>query len=165
MKIDPGIRPVPLPTRPASRDVAPVGRSLVPAEAPAASVPVGPAGVRLSDGESPVGEVIPKVDVRNMSPRQAADLSMDLYVAGILPWEEHAMLSFQPELHPDFERTIGALTGQKAEPDRPRDFVALWDDRLAFERKYNAADTKRIERTQRIVTVLRRIAAPTNVVI
>ncbi len=36
---------------------------------------------------------------------------MDLHVAGVLPWEGYAMLAFQPELHPDYDRTVGALIG------------------------------------------------------
>lgn len=172
MKIDPGIRAIELFTRPAGREPAPAGRApasagrdLVPVEAPSVPVPAAGTDTRAPDVEAPLGELIPDTDVRNMSPRQAADLGMDLYVAGVLPWEEYAMLAFQPELHPDFARTIGALTGQKAEPDRPRDFVAIWEDRLAFERQHNAADTRRIDRTERIVTVLLQIASPTNVVI
>ena len=90
---------------------------------------------------------------------------MDLHVAGVLPWEEYAMLAFQPELHPDYDRTVGALIGKKAQPDRPRDFVALWEERLAFERKYNAGNPKLIARTAHIVTVLRQIESPTSVVV
>ena len=65
---------------------------------------------------------------------------MDLYMVGVITWEEHAMLAFQPELHPDYDQTVGALTGEKADPDRPRDYVAIWEARLAFERKHNAGD-------------------------
>ena len=90
---------------------------------------------------------------------------MDLHVAGVLPWEEYAMLAFQPELHPDYDRTVGALIGEKAQPGRPRDFVAMWEERLAFERKYNAGDAKLIARTARVLTVLRQIESPTSVVV
>lgn len=37
------------------------------------------------------------------------------------------MLANQPELHPDFNRTIGALTGRRAAPDRERDCLAEWE--------------------------------------
>ena len=88
---------------------------------------------------------------------------MDLYVGGVLPWEEYAMLAFQPELHPDYDRTIGALTGEKAEPDRPRDFVSQWERRLEFEEKYNADHPKLVARTTHIVAVLRQLGdTPTD---
>jgi hypothetical protein len=83
-------------------------------------------------------------------------------VAGILPWEEYAMLAFQAELHPDYNKTIGALTGEPAEPDRPRDFLALWEERLKFEETYNAERPHLVERTRRIVQTFRQISAPTN---
>ena len=109
--------------------------------------------------------LIGDIDIRHLSPRQMADASMDLYVAGVLPWEEYAMLAFQAELHPDYDRTIGALTGQAADPDRPRDFLADWEERLAFDVKYNADNPQRIERTRHIVNLFRQIDSPTNVMI
>lgn len=108
--------------------------------------------------------LIGDIDIRRLSPRQMAETSMDLYVAGVLPWEEYAMLAFQAELHPDYERTIGALTGQPAEPDRPRDFLHLWEERLRFEETYNAERPKLVARTRRIVNLFRRIDARTDLI-
>lgn len=123
--------------------------------------------------DSPVAEAVPMrvsslravigdVDIRNLTPRRMVDLGMDLYVAGVLPWEDYAQIAFQPELHPDYDRTIGALTGEKAAPDRPRDFLAQWEDRLRFDRKYNADRQDVIACTERIVGVFRQIEAPTH---
>jgi hypothetical protein len=91
------------------------------------------------------------------SPREMADLSLDLFLAGVLTDEEYALLAFQPELHPDFDRTIGALTGQRANPDQSRDYVATWRDRLEFERSRCRPDHDLIDRIQRILFVLRRL--------
>ena len=104
------------------------------------------------------------LDLRNFTPRQMADLSMDLYVSDILEWEEYAMLAFQPELHPDYDRTIGALTGEKAKPDGPRDFISGWETRHRFEEKHNSKDRELVQRTLRIVNVLKQIVSPTNLV-
>ena len=93
-------------------------------------------------------------DLRHISPRRLAALSMDLYLAGTLNWTEYEMLAFPPELHPDYERTIGALLGERADPDRPRDYVAYWERRLAFETKYNGRDTTLVERTRRIAELV-----------
>jgi hypothetical protein len=96
---------------------------------------------------------------RQLTPRQMSKLSRDLHICGVLSHEESAMLGFQAELHPDYDRTIGALTGERADPDRPRDYIALWERRLAFDRKYFADDRMTLERTRHILTVLRQIEA------
>ena len=93
------------------------------------------------------------------SPREMADLSLDLFLAGVLTDEEYALLAFQPELHPDFDRTIGALTGQRANPDESRDYVATWRERLEFERSRCRPDHDLIDRIQRILFVLRRLGS------
>ncbi|MCP5365902.1 MAG: hypothetical protein H6907_20505 [Hyphomicrobiales bacterium] len=141
-------------------------RSLVPAR-PAkvpATTGIEDAGATGSAGSGvSLAGPAPGLDVRNLSPRGMADLSMDLYMAGVLAYDDYAQLAFQPELHPDYDQTIGALTGKKAEPDRPRDFITEWEEKLVFERGHNS-DPERVNRTQRILTVLKRIAAPTDVV-
>ncbi|MBE0532726.1 MAG: hypothetical protein IH626_18030 [Rhodospirillales bacterium] len=119
----------------------------------------------ITDGGLSLRRLIGNVDIRRMSPRQMAETSMDLYVAGILPWEEYAMLAFQAELHPDYDKTIGALTGEPACPDRPRDFLGMWEERLSFEEKHNAETPHLVARTRRIVQVFRQIASPTNLVV
>ncbi len=112
---------------------------------------------------SPLHRVVGEASVRDISPRQMAELSLDLYVAGILSWEEYALLGFQPELHPAYDRTIGALTGRAAQPDQPQDHLYVWRERLAFERRYSADRPQLIARTQRIVQVLEQIETPKNV--
>jgi len=107
---------------------------------------------------------VPAMDVRQMSPRKMAQLSMDLYVAGIIEWEEHEMLAFQAELHPGYNKTIGALTGEPALPDHPKDFIEEWERRLAFQRRYNPDNVRRIRRTEHIKNILNQIDAPTHLV-
>ena len=105
-------------------------------------------------------------DVRHMSPRQMVELSQDLYVSGVINFDEYATLAYQPELQPDYNQTIGALTGEPAEPDRRRDFVGYWEERLTFEQKYNTIDSKDVAVSQRIVDVLRSLETQsTNIVI
>lgn len=99
-------------------------------------------------------EIARQYDVRAISPREMVDLSVDLYVSGLLTREQYADLSFQPELLPNFEQTIGALTGERAEPDRPRDYTEIWRQRLAFETKHAHGDARVIARTQKILDLL-----------
>ena len=93
-------------------------------------------------------------DVHRISPREMLDLSFDLYFAGYLPRDQYAVLAFQSELMPNFDDTIGALTGKKAMPDRARDFTAVWRQRLKFEVDHRSDDPRIIERTRMILELL-----------
>lgn len=139
-------------------------RSLVPVKANPV-VPIGQLVDRSSDAARMVSRkpAVPAMDVRQMSPRKMAELSMDLYVAGIIEYKEHEMLAFQAELHPDYNKSIGALTGQPAQPDHPKDFIDEWQSRLAFQRRYNPDNVQRIRRSEHINNILRQIDAPTHI--
>jgi len=97
------------------------------------------------------------IDVRNISPRQIAALSLDFYVTGALSYEEYDMLAFQPELHRDYDQTIGALLGETAAPDQRRDFVKIWEERYEFECHYNGDDRDVMRQTKKILDVLRAL--------
>jgi len=93
-------------------------------------------------------------DIRTLTPREMVDFSLDLYIEGSVSYEEYSMMAFQVELHPQFEDTIGALTGERADPDRPRDFIQEWEDRFDFERRYPSEDPKKLDQIDRILGVL-----------
>lgn len=101
-------------------------------------------------------------NVRQMSPREATDLGQELYMEGVLSFEEYSMLSFQSELHPDYDKTIGALTGQPAQPDVPRDYIAQWQEKLTFQQQHNTSQPQLIARTERILNILKMIDNPTD---
>jgi len=82
----------------------------------------------------------PRHDLRNISPRQFADVTHELYMEGTLNWEEFKMLGVPSELDPRYDQTIGALTGEKAEPDKPKDMLGHWEQRVDFEKRYNPSD-------------------------
>ena len=136
---------------------------------PAAKEPAGVSGGGAAKAvlkvRSAIYELIGDVDTHHLSPRQMSELSLDLYAIGAISFDDYSALAFQPELHPDFDRTIGALTGERADPDRPRDFVRLWDDRADFQRRYNAARTDLVEQSERIASVLRQIETPISMVV
>lgn len=94
------------------------------------------------------------LDIRNTTPREMSDISLDLYIDGSLTYDEYSMLAFQPELHPRFEATVGALTGQRADPDRPRDYIAEWEEKYDFERRYPSGNEKTLKQIDRILGVL-----------
>jgi len=94
-------------------------------------------------------------DVRCMSPRQMQEYSQDLYAAGIISFDDYEALAFQPDLHPDFGRTIGALTGERAAPDRPRDFIRHWTERLRYTQRYYPANANEVRQAHRILEALK----------
>ncbi len=99
-------------------------------------------------------------NVRSMTPRELADFAYNLYMDGTLSWEEYRMVGFPPELHPDFDRTIGSLTGEAAQPDRPKDMVIAWQERVAFEERHAGGQPELVERSRRVLDVLRWQDAP-----
>jgi hypothetical protein len=139
----------------------PAHRSLVPLDGPGGEI-VALDTARRPNRNSPLSRLVEGTNVHSMTPRQMANLSMDLYIGGYLQWEEYAMIAFQPELHPDFNRTIGALTGETSAPDRPRDYVSEWEERYAFERRHNGEDPGRLQSTLRILALLKKIEDPTD---
>ncbi len=102
-------------------------------------------------------------DVRYMTPREMQDYSQDLYAAGIVTYDDYEAMAFQPELHPNYDRTVGALTGKKAEPDRPRDFLKHWQDRLDFSKRYYPLNSDPVRQAHRIVEALAAFPRQTDI--
>jgi len=130
----------------------------VPARVPVPTEPLPPP--TEEDGDI---ELIGGVNVRRASPREIADISLDLYAAGLLTYEDYTELAFQPELHPDYNRTVGALTGEPAQPDRVRDFVHLWNERLQFDLRHNPANAPTVRQATRIYELLKGLAQRTRI--
>ncbi len=138
-----------------------IGRKLVVVEDPL--MPDVIKGSGKSAIEHPLEKILENINSRNMSPREATKLGFDLYAAGIFKWDEYSDLSFQAELHPEFARTIGALTGERAMPDAKRDFVKVWEEKYSFVSRHAKPGSDAPERALHILSVLRRIENPTDV--
>lgn len=109
----------------------------------------------------PGGPRVP--DVRHMTPREMQDYSQNLYAAGVISFEDYEALAFQPDLHPDFERTIGALTGEKPQPDRPRDFIRQWSDRVEYTQRYYPQNSNEVRQAHRIAEALKAFPRRTDI--
>lgn len=131
--------------------------SAKPAIAAAPPLPAPPPVLAPLLALPPPREKRPRHDLRNISPRRFAEITHELYVEGSLKWAEYQLVGFPSELHPHYDRTIGALTGQKAEPNRPRDLLAEWESRIDFLRRYDAPGLGVAERA---LDVLKRQAEP-----
>ena len=99
-----------------------------------------------------------QIRVRSMSPRQMADWAHEMYMTGWIGWDEYRA-AIPTELHPDYDATVGALTGEPAEPDRPRDMVREMEERLEFARRHFENKTQ-MRGLERIVSILRWQASP-----
>ena len=102
-------------------------------------------------------------DARYISPREMQDYSENLYAAGVLSFEDYEILAFQPDLHPDFGRTIGALTGEAAAPDRKRDYIEHWGKRLNFTQRYYPANSNEVRQAHRIHEALKAFPSRTDI--
>lgn len=100
---------------------------------------------------------VPRRDVRHITARELVRLGRELYIAGHLNDEELALLTRQPDLHPAFDRTIGALIGERANPDRPRDAIAWWDARLQFYRAYPHEGAAPLDQIGHVLDILRAV--------
>lgn len=118
---------------------------------------VAPARPLALPAPAPQPVARPRHDLRHISPRRFAEIAHELYLEGALKWAEYQWVGFPSELHPSYERTIGALTGEKAEPDRPRDMLGEVEGRLDFVRRFRDPDVRHAERA---VEILRRQAEP-----
>jgi len=99
-----------------------------------------------------------RIDPRNMSPRQLADWAHDMYLCRMVSWEEYCMAGFPPELHPQYNRTVGALTGKLAQPDTPRNMIRVWEERLSFMLRYYDADEPDVQRVEKLLRLMRQQA-------
>lgn len=102
-------------------------------------------------------------DVRHMTPREMQDYSQNLYAGGVIAFEDYEALAFQPDLHPDFERTIGALTGEKPQPDRPRDYIQQWSDRVEYTQRYYPQNSSEVRQAHRILEALKAFPKRTDI--
>lgn len=97
-------------------------------------------------------------DVTNISPRGMANMSQSLYDTGNISLKNHAFLSFQPELNPDYNATIGQMTNTIGQPDVPRDFLGEWKDRLKEQLK-GGLSGEITQNTKEVVSILENLEA------
>lgn len=116
----------------------------------------------FADDEPPIPlpAPAPAYPVRAISPRGLADLAFELYLAETIDLDEYLLLGFPSEINPAFDRTIGALTGRRAEPDRARDMIREWETRLADLKTSSAPMPALIERAERTLRLLRWLETP-----
>lgn len=109
----------------------------------------------VPDALAPVVAPELRTDLRSISPQSFATFAHELYMVGELNWEEYLLTGFPSEMHPRFNETIGALTGEIANPNRPKDMLSDWEDRLDFLTRYQPT-ARRTQSARCILDVLSR---------
>ena len=54
-----------------------------------------------------VKKVLANYDITNSTPGQMSELSQELYDNGVISFQQHTFLSFQPELSPSYSEVFG----------------------------------------------------------
>jgi len=100
-------------------------------------------------------DIMSRYDVNNISPREMSNMSLELHLEGIISFEEHALMSFQPELN---EEQYNRITGNHAHPDDSRNFIDEWESKLKTQKK-SGAPYEFIQKTENILALLNNLSS------
>ncbi|WP_051309296.1 hypothetical protein [Desulfogranum japonicum] len=103
--------------------------------------------INLDTAES-LSDIAQKYNIRNMSPREMSDMSQELYQKGAISFQDHALLSFQPELGFSSNENIH-------QADIPKDFIAHWEQQLQLHEQHG--ERAYAENDKRILNILSNI--------
>lgn len=112
----------------------------------------------VSSNIQTVSNIAQHYDVTNISPKEMAEMSQQLFDSGNITLKQHSMLSFQPELNPSYNSTIGKMTDTIAQPDVPRNFLGEWKDLLEHQMN-NGYPEHIIQNTKEVVSILDNLNA------
>ncbi|PCI48093.1 MAG: hypothetical protein COB49_06375 [Alphaproteobacteria bacterium] len=87
------------------------------------------------------------IDVRSASPREIIALSSQLYNAGVISYDDHINLSFQPEVNLDTPSQSKPFSFER------KDYIALWKNKQENVIRFGG-DRNEIEETHRIQAIL-----------
>lgn len=101
--------------------------------------------VNLSSSDQ-VQSLALEYDVRNMTPKEMSELSQHLFDSGLINFEHHALLSFQPEMNYETQEIL------PSRPDETRDFIKQWEQQK--ELHIRQGNHQFAQRDQKILNVL-----------
>lgn len=97
--------------------------------------------------------VMASYNLHHASPRQMVDMSTQLLESGSITFDEHSLISFQPEFNSD---QFQQIYGHPPYPDGPRDFLYEWENKLSAQRQAGS-NPAIIEKTEHIVYLLHNL--------
>lgn len=87
------------------------------------------------------------IDVTDATPREIIALSNQLYKAGVISYDDHINLSFQPEVNLDTPMASKPFSHER------KDYIALWQSKQENVIRFGG-DRNQIEDTHRIQAIL-----------
>jgi len=142
------------------------GRALVPFTNVTDLVRTGAKTDGLSENSEASGSFFDaatgQFNVRYISPSEMTEISLDLYAMGMVSFDDYSALAYHPELHPQYDRTIGALTGELAAPHRKRDLISEWEEKYRFLKQHSPDNKQLVEQSERITRLLHSLARRTS---
>ncbi|MFD2111495.1 hypothetical protein [Thiorhodococcus fuscus] len=97
-----------------------------------------------------LSRIAQKYNVRNISPREMSVMSQDLYQGGFISFQDHALLSFQPDLGDGYP-------GATNRPETPKDFIAHWEQQLKMHEQQG--ELSFAEKDRKILNILGNLDA------
>ena len=110
----------------------------------------------FSNNHTLVKNISKQYDVTSISPVEMAKMSQQLFDTGNINLKQHSMLSFQPEMNPVYNTTIGKMTNKVGQPNEPKNFLGEWESRLVDQLNQNVPNEV-IQNTKEIVSILANI--------
>ncbi len=92
------------------------------------------------------------IDVKNATPREIIDLSSQLYKAGVINYDDHINLSFQPEVNLDSTEDSKPFSHER------KDYIALWQSKQENVIRFGG-NRDQIEEIHRIQAILTYVGA------
>ncbi|HDY64853.1 MAG TPA: hypothetical protein ENH84_01300 [Phycisphaerae bacterium] len=104
-------------------------------------------------------EITGEYDVRDMTPQQMVEMTRRLHLAGVISLPEYAVLSFQPNLYPQFNYEAATYRLMQRHPQRRRDFIAAWENHLEVIWHHHP-DPPSLQLSEQIIELLRSFEPP-----
>ncbi|AJQ92982.1 hypothetical protein [Gynuella sunshinyii] len=95
-------------------------------------------------------EIMSRYDLTQISANDAVSLSDELYQSGVISFQQHSFLSFQPELGKADNVPAGWTNGNA---DAPGNLIADWENELSLKQSFGADETS-LQSTQQMVDLL-----------
>jgi len=104
-------------------------------------------------------ELVNKYNVREISPREMMRLAEELHKLGLVSDNAYLFMSFQPEMHPAFDATVGRHTGQTAEPDKKRDYIEIWENQVHNDKRSGSLNARKSDDVLKVLVNLQGLRA------
>jgi len=104
--------------------------------------------VSLSSSDQ-VQNLAQEYNVRQMTPKDMSQMSQQLFDSGLIEFEDHALLSFQPTMNYQTQQVL------PSDADQPRDFIEQWEAQKAMH--LSQGHQSFAQKDQKIINILKNL--------